>query len=200
MIPSRIPQSRVELQNPTPQCKPIDTPATLIVPSHLETTMPSPLLTSAAIIREFLPGDAPAFRALNEEWITRYFALEPKDLQSFADPQASILAKGGRIFFALSGDTVVGCCALVFMAPGEYEVAKMAVTQSAQRTGLGRTLLAHTVAAAASSGATRLYLETNHILTPAIRLYESLGFQHISPARIIPSPYARADVYMELLL
>jgi putative acetyltransferase len=49
-------------------------------------------------------------------------------------------------------------------------------------------------------GARRLYLETNHMLTPAIRLYESMGFKHIDAKRIIPSQYARADVYMELML
>jgi hypothetical protein len=35
-------------------------------------------------------------------------------------------------------------------------------------------------------------------LTPAIRLYESQGFRHLPPERIVPSVYARADVYMEL--
>jgi hypothetical protein len=34
----------------------------------------------------------------------------------------------------------------------------------------------------------------------AIRLYESVGFQHVPPERVIPSAYARADVYMELYL
>ena len=50
-----------------------------------------------------------------------------------------------------------------------------------------------------NAGAQRLYLETNHVLTPAIRLYESMGFKHIPQNRIVPSPYARADVYMELI-
>jgi putative acetyltransferase len=53
---------------------------------------------------------------------------------------------------------------------------------------------------ARSTGTQRLYLETNHVLTPAIRLYESVGFKHIDADRIIPSEYARADVYMELIL
>jgi putative acetyltransferase len=34
----------------------------------------------------------------------------------------------------------------------------------------------------------------------AIRLYESLGFRHLPPERVVPSVYARADVYMELWL
>ena len=84
------------------------------------------------------------------------------------------------------------------MSPGEFEVAKMAVTESFQGAGIGRRLLEKVVAEARASGAHRLYLETNRKLAPAIRLYESLGFRHIPPERVVPSPYARANVYMEL--
>jgi hypothetical protein len=52
------------------------------------------------MVREFAPGDEAAFQRLNEEWITRYFKLEPKDELAFANPQETILSKGGRIFFA----------------------------------------------------------------------------------------------------
>ena len=37
-------------------------------------------------------------------------------------------------------------------------------------------------------------------LTPAIRLYESLGFQLMPPERVVPSLYERADVFMEMYL
>ena len=159
-------------------------------------TMPGAELT----IREFTAGDGVAFRKLNEEWIVRHFALEPKDEISLADPQGTILDRGGRIFLALRGCQPVGCCALLAMAPGEFEVAKMAVTESSQGAGIGRRLLEKVIAEARASGARRLYLETNRKLAPAIRLYESLGFRHLPPERIVPSPYARADVHMELYL
>lgn len=151
-------------------------------------------------IREFMPGDEGIFRRLNEEWITRYFAIEPKDEASFSDPQRSILDGGGRIFFAVRQGEVVGCCALLARSAREFEVAKMAVSESCRREGIARHLLETVIAEAHASGATRLYLETNKKLLPAIRLYQSLGFQHLRPERIIASPYARADVYMELCL
>jgi len=154
----------------------------------------------AVEIREFAPGDEVAFRRLNEEWITRHFTLEAKDEEVFADPQGSILAKGGKIFFAIRGGRPVGCCALIAIGPGEYEVAKMGVTESAQGAGIGRQMLERVVEEAKVAGAWRLYLETNRKLAPAIRLYESLGFQHIPPERRVPSPYARAEVPMELQL
>ncbi len=149
-------------------------------------------------IREFLPGDEAAFRRLNEEWIVRYFALESKDVEALADPRRSILETGGRIFFAVRQGELVGCCALMATSPGEYEVAKMAVTESCRGAGIGRSLLERVIAEAGTAGARRLYLETNRKLAPAIRLYESAGFRHLPPSRIVPSPYARADVYMEL--
>jgi GNAT superfamily N-acetyltransferase len=66
--------------------------------------------------------------------------------------------------------------------------------------GVGRKLLLSVLEAGRNLGARRLYLETNHILTPAIQLYESVGFTHIPPLRVTPSDYARADVYMEMFL
>lgn len=158
---------------------------------------PSP---SAITIRPFQPGDAPHFRQLNEEWIRHYFVLEPKDLESLSDPQETILDKGGHIFFALKDEKPIACCALIFMSAGEFEIAKMAVSPSQQGSGVGRRLLEETIAAARTRGATRLYLETNNKLTPAVKLYESVGFCHLPPERITPSPYARANVFMELIL
>jgi putative acetyltransferase len=151
-------------------------------------------------IRQFRPGDAAAFRRLNEEWITRFFRIEPKEEIILADPQRTILDEGGRVFFATAGERCVGCCALIRLGDREFEVAKMAVEPSYQRAGIGRKLLLAAIEEGRNAGAQRLYLETNHVLTPAIRLYESLGFKHIPENRIVPSQYARADVYMELIL
>lgn len=157
-------------------------------------------LISEVTIREFQPGDEACFRALNEEWIERYFRIEPREAVILADPHGTILAAGGKIFFAIVDDQCVGCCALRRISDDEFEVAKMAVTAAHQGAGIGRKLLRAVIEAGRDLGARRLYLETNHRLTPAIRLYESLGFRHLSAEEIIPSPYERADVYMELLL
>jgi putative acetyltransferase len=151
-------------------------------------------------IRQFQPGDAAAFRRLNEEWITRFFRIEPKEEPILADPEATILDSGGRIFVATAGDRCVGCCALIRIREREFELAKMAVEPSYQGAGIGRRLLHAVIEEGRNAGAQRLYLETNHVLTPAIQLYESMGFKHIDANRIIRSPYARADVYMELTL
>jgi GNAT superfamily N-acetyltransferase len=155
---------------------------------------------STVLIRSFRSEDANAFRRLNEEWISRYFRLEEKDSRTLQEPGKYILAPGGYIAMAFVAKDAIGCCALIRLDDTSFEVAKMAVTPSWQGRGLGRKLLEHVISEARQLKAERLYLETNSKLTPAIRLYESLGFRHLPVERIAPSPYRRADVYMELLL
>ncbi len=150
-------------------------------------------------LRNFRPEDAGAFRLLNEAWIEKYFRLEEKDRETLSKPQ-EILDAGGQIVMALLGEERVGCCALIRIGESEYEVAKMTVSDEYRGRGYGRAVLAGTIEEARRMGATRLYLETNSSLTPAIKLYESLGFKHVPPEQVHPSPYARADVYMEMEL
>jgi N-acetylglutamate synthase-like GNAT family acetyltransferase len=156
--------------------------------------------TAQPIIREFQPGDETAFRNLNEQWIIRYFRVEAKDEATFRDPQKAIIERGGRIFIASVDGQSVGCCALLRIDSDEYEVAKMAVTPGQQGRGIGRRLLQRAINEAQHMHARRLYLETNHRLENAVRLYESVGFRHLDPSMVIPSPYDRADVYMEMIL
>jgi putative acetyltransferase len=155
---------------------------------------------SEIVIREFREGDEGAFRRLNEEWIVLYFRLEPKDEYALSNPRETILDRGGRIFFAERDGSAVGCCALLAMGPGEFEVGKMAVTAMARGCGIGRRLLERVIAEAKAEGAKRLYLETNRALTPAIHLYEAVGFVRIPEELVVPSPYARSDVAMEMWL
>ncbi len=158
-----------------------------------------PVETTVAF-RPFRSGDETAFKALNEAWIRLYFAMEKADLKALDDPEGYILKPGGAIVIAESGGVPVGTCALLAMGGGGFEVAKMAVAEHVQGQGIGKKLLAHVIEHARALGAKRMYLETNHKLQSAIHVYESLGFRHLPPEKIQPSPYARADVYMELSL
>ncbi len=146
-------------------------------------------------IVEFSPDHAAAFKALNVAWITRYFALEPKDLEVLDDPQGKIVASGGRIFMAFKDAEPVGCVALIRMADGGFEVAKMTVVETLRGSGLGRILMQRCIDAGAEAGAPRLYLETNSGLAPALGLYRSMGFSDAPPAGA--GDYARGDVWME---
>jgi putative acetyltransferase len=145
-------------------------------------------------IVEFAPEHADAFRTLNEAWIAKYFTIEAKDREVLGDPQGKIIAQGGRIFMALKDGEAVGCVALLKMADGGYEVAKMTVAETVRGSGLGRLLMEKCIEAGAEDGAPRLYLETNSSLAPALALYRATGFKDLAPAK---TEYVRADVFME---
>lgn len=120
--------------------------------------------------------------------------LEAKDQAVFGDPEGTVLSKGGAIFMAERAGTAVGCCSVMRMADGGYEVGKMAVRPAAVGLGIGRALLKACEAVAVSARAPRLYLQTNAAQTHAIALYDRFGFVRI-PAQ--PTPYARCNVWME---
>lgn len=143
---------------------------------------------------DFRLDHASAWAQLNTTWLAEGgFTIEAKDQLAVDDPQGVFLTPGGRIFIAERDGQAVGCCALIRLEDG-FEVSKMAVTPAVRGLGLARRLLDACEVAAREAGASRLYLETNSALIPAIALYESAGFVHL-PAR--PTPYARADVFME---
>lgn len=137
-------------------------------------------------------GDA--FARLNTEWLQKYFVVEPIDRQVLANPRRNIIDPGGVVLYACAGDNVVGTVALKHSGDGVFELTKMAVTERFQGRGIGRELLRAALARFREIGGTKLYLESNSVLAPALTLYESAGFRHERPPS--RSEYARADVYM----
>lgn len=65
----------------------------------------------------------------------------------------------------------------VYCVAGELEVLNIAVHPKARRQGLGRTLLATVLQNVGKTGIRRALLEVRRTNTPAIGLYEALGFE-----------------------
>ena len=151
-------------------------------------------------IRPFQPGDATAFRDLNEEWISKFFRLEEQDRITLGNPELVILQPGGHIFMAVDGEEAVACSALLLVAPGVFELGKMAVSPAYRGRGLGRRILEHSIAEARKAGAESVHLVSNSILSDAVHLYESVGFQHVPPEHLPTSHYSRGNVFMNLVL
>jgi GNAT superfamily N-acetyltransferase len=148
------------------------------------------------LVRAYRDGDEEAFKALNIEWIESFFRVEPKDLEALDHPE--LIVADGAIAMAEVGGAIVGTCALVKRPePATWEIAKMGVSPAHHGAGIGTALLAYLIDLAPSLGARRLYIETNSVLTPAIRLYEKFGFRHLPRSERPVSPYERANVYME---
>lgn len=140
-----------------------------------------------------------AFKSLNEEWISTYFEVEEADRKALDNPEEYILSRGGKIFVALYNGEPLGVCALIKMDDPDYdfEMAKMAVSPKAQGKNIGYLLGQAVIQSAKELVASKIYLESNTVLKPAINLYYKLGFQKISGR---PTPYKRANIQMELVL
>lgn len=177
---------------------------------ELETAIEHKALSQQAIARlQSLPDEkveiidyAPRYRhyfeRLNQEWITRYFTLEPVDQELISDPERYILQKGGDVLFARLNGRIIGTCGLKKKDEHTFELVKMAVSETVQGRGIGRTLLEASIERARTLGADTLFLWTSSRLEPALALYHKFGFQHVDPPE--PSIYDRGDVYMELSL
>jgi putative acetyltransferase len=145
-------------------------------------------------VHDWRPEWRDHFARLNLDWLERYFAVEDIDRRVLGDPEHHILAPGGHVFFATADGRVVGTGALLRESEGVYEVTKMAVEPGLQGRGIGRLILQAAIDRFLALRGTKLFLESNRKLAPALHLYESLGFrdQGLRP----DSHYARSDIYM----
>ncbi len=137
----------------------------------------------------------PDFKRLNVEWISQLFAIEEHDIEQLDHPEKYILKDNGAIFLAQVDGQIVGTVAMVNTGNNSYELAKMSVTPTMQGRGLGRMLCERAVAFAKEIGAKLVWLESNRRAKSALIVYEKLGFVE---KPMLPSPYARADIRMEL--
>ncbi|MGO4550246.1 GNAT family N-acetyltransferase [Lysobacter sp. 2RAF19] len=149
-------------------------------------------------IADYDPRWRADFARLNIDWLERFFVVEDVDRAVLSDPDTHILARGGRVLFALDEeDNAIGTVALKHEGEGVYELTKMAVDPAFQGQGIGRLLMEAALATYRDMHGHALFLESSSKLAPALALYESVGFRH-RPAPRPGSHYARADVYMVL--
>ncbi len=137
------------------------------------------------------------FARLNEEWIEKYFKIEDMDRAQLSRAEELIIQPGGEIFFIIQNDRAIATCAMLKHGTG-YELAKMAVSPSAQGQGLGHVLMKAAIDWARLKKADHVMLLSNTILTPAIELYKKHGFVI---KNLGPHPdYERSNIEMVLEL
>ena len=147
-------------------------------------------------IIQFESRYAADFKRLNVEWLDKYDLTEPADISMLENYQSEILDTGGCIFLAKAGDAVVGSAALIQEKPGEFELAKMAVTEAYQGKGISKLLIEKCIAKAEELNAVKVYLVSNSKLVTALSLYEKYGFVHVP---VVDNHYTNADVRMEMV-
>lgn len=149
-------------------------------------------------IEQWKPEYTEAFVRLNTEWIEKYFWIEDEDRKLFADPKAEIIDTGGMIYYAVTSDgVVVGCGALLKDPYGNYEIAKMAVSESMQNCGIGFRVGSAIIDHARRLGIGKLTIITNTKLHQAIHLYEKLGFHKVETESQL---FERGDYFLEMPL
>jgi len=148
-------------------------------------------------IIEYQDKYAGDFKKINLEWLDKYNLTEEADLLVLNQPRETILKTGGAIFLAKTKDEVIGSAALISAHDGLYELAKMTVVPAWQGRGISKLLLEKCLERARLLGAKKIVLFSNHKLEAALQLYAIYGFVQVA---VTDSPFATADIKMELLL
>lgn len=88
-----------------------------------------------------------------------------------------------RVWSAWEADALVGCGALKQLSPRHGEIKSMRTAFAHRGKGVGRAILMHLLAMARERGYERVSLETGATppFLPALRLYESAGFERCGP-------------------
>lgn len=150
------------------------------------------------VIIPFADKYAVDFKQLNIEWLRQYFVIENYDEYQLSYPKAEIIDKGGYIFLAKEKEKIIGTVALMKETDTSFEVTKMSVTKDSQGKGVSKLLMEACINLAKDKKWDHLFLYSNTILVPAIKLYRSYGFREI-PLET-KSQYSRTNIKMELKL
>lgn len=146
-------------------------------------------------ILPFESGLASHFRDLNLQWLEAYFYVEAHDKELLDNCEATIIDKGGYIFFYKEGEEIIGTFALIKVSSSVYELGKMAVDSKERGRGIGQKMMHYCINFARKMGWTKLILYSNTSLSNSIHLYRKNGFHEI-PIET-DNPYARGNIKME---
>lgn len=131
-------------------------------------------------VRGAKASDAAPVRAIVRAVLAEY-GLPPdphgidRDLE---DLDAHYFSRGGTFLIAVAADgTVVGSCGVAPLEGSTWDLRKMYLRADARGHGLGKRLLARSLAFVRSRRGKRIELETASVLREAIGLYERAGFK-----------------------
>ena len=146
--------------------------------------------------REFTAKDSEQFKALNIEWLKKYFEVEPIDERVLCNPRSEILDSGGFIFMAEIKDEVIGTFAFIKKGNQIFEFSKMAIDPKFRNKGYGNVMMQFAISFAKKYRWNKIILYSNTILKNSIHLYFKYGFIEVPmEADVI---YSRGNIKMEL--
>jgi GNAT superfamily N-acetyltransferase len=145
-------------------------------------------------IVDYIPEYAVYFDHFNRDWLEERFSVEPIDKWVLENPEEAIMAKEGKIYFAMYNEKIIGTVAVMYLEPGIYELTKMAVDKEYRGIGAGKLLCQAAIDCAINIGAKKLILYSQTGLKAAIGIYFKLGFIEMP----LDGKYKRADIKMQL--
>lgn len=146
--------------------------------------------------REFTAKDSEQFKALNIEWLKKYFEVEPIDEIVLNNPRSEILDSGGFIFMAEIKEKVIGTFAFIKKRNQIYEFSKMAIDPKFRNKGYGNVMMQFAISFAKKYRWNKIILYSNTTLKNSIHLYFKYGFIEVPmEADVI---YSRGNIKMEL--
>lgn len=145
-----------------------------------------------AVAAEFRVVD-PA--STDAQWaLAKYFAFLDEVFPTGFDPGdvdadlPALRPPDGAFVVAYVDDVAVACGAAQTIEPGVGEIKRMWVTDDMRGVGLGKGMVAELERIIGEMGHTIIRLDTNSTLTPAITMYERLGYRQIDDYN--HNPYA----------
>ena len=130
---------------------------------------------AAEILRDATPADREAVERVVEAAYGGYVELIGRRPAPM-DADYAALIRAGRVTVAERGGEVAGVLVLIPMED-HLLVENVAVDPAAQRTGLGRRLMAHAEAEARALGLAELRLYTNELMAENVAWYPRLGYR-----------------------
>lgn len=105
--------------------------------------------------------------------------------QRFEQELASLPGKyarpGGEVLLATDGERTFGCVAFRPFDGTTCEMKRLWIRPRARRSGIATTLVRELERRAAAAGYTSIVLDTLRTMTPALELYQRLGYREIEP-------------------
>jgi DNA-binding MarR family transcriptional regulator/GNAT superfamily N-acetyltransferase len=152
------------------------------------------LVSAMATVERLLAGAMVELRLTDPEHpdaracLHAYFAELNRRWPAGYDPAAGVSAEpdelrppAGAFLVAYLHGEPVGCGGVKHLKDGPSDIKRMWVADAARGRGVARRLLAELEDHARRSGATVARLETNRVLTEAIALYRSAGYEEVAP-------------------
>lgn len=142
------------------------------------------VLRAAAVIVDRVPPSSPVARGCLARYAAELDAMFPEgfDASTLTRPQDVT----GTQLLALEEGVPVGCGLWIRLGPGVAEIRHLWVAPEARGLGLGRKLLGRLEVDAAARGITTVRLGTHPLLTEALALYRTAGYDDIGGYSDIP--------------